>query len=141
MDFQGIKFIRIMQISPGVLPSHKCFNHLMHNTLKWSDTLTKSCSKMLEDFESVSDHFGTLCIAGLISKFHLLSEFITYCLWLGAIHLRRPQKMTNFVNPSPTPHLQNWTIDILFTNNRICKHSTNYKTPFCVDIINVWFFK
>ena len=26
LDFQGIKFIRIMQLSPGVLPSHKCFN-------------------------------------------------------------------------------------------------------------------
>ena len=26
LDFQGIKFIRIMQLSLGVLPSHKCFN-------------------------------------------------------------------------------------------------------------------
>ena len=26
LDFQGIKFIRIMQLSPGVSPSHKCFN-------------------------------------------------------------------------------------------------------------------
>ena len=26
LDFQGIKYLRIMQLSPGVLPSPKCFN-------------------------------------------------------------------------------------------------------------------
>ena len=26
LDFKGIKFIRIMELSPGVLPSHECFN-------------------------------------------------------------------------------------------------------------------
>ena len=33
---------------------------LMHNIPKWLDTL-----QMLQDFKSVSDHFGTLCIKGL----------------------------------------------------------------------------
>ena len=62
-------------------------------------------------------------------------------LTLGIMQLWRPQKMTNFLTPIPIPHLQNWTIDMLFKNNRICKHVTNFKTswpPFCVDIINVW---
>ena len=27
--YQGIRFIRIMQLLPGVLPSHKCFNELI----------------------------------------------------------------------------------------------------------------
>ena len=45
-------------------PFEKELNPLMHNVPKWSDTL-----KMLQDFESVSDHFGTLCIKGLtVSK-------------------------------------------------------------------------
>ena len=43
---------------------------------------------------------------------------------------------------SPYPHhLQKWTIDLLFENNRIRKHVTNFKTPpptFRVDVINVW---
>ena len=33
------------------------------------------------------------------------------------------------------------TIDLLFKNNRMHKHVTNFKTPpppFCVDVINVW---
>ena len=46
------------------------FNPLMHNVPKWSDTLQKSCSKFCKTFEilltSVSDHFGTLCIKGLM---------------------------------------------------------------------------
>ena len=43
----------------------------------------------------------------------------------------------------PTPHLQNWTIDLLFKINRIHKHVINFKTyssPFCVDVVNVWSF-
>ena len=39
------------------------FNPLMHNVRKWSDT-SKILQQMLEDFWSVSDHFGTLCIKG-----------------------------------------------------------------------------
>ena len=39
-----------------------------------------------------------------------------------------PEKVNNFVNPHPpTFHPQNWTIDLLFRNNRICKHVTNSK--------------
>ena len=41
----------------------------MHNVPKWSDTLVRRISKvlqnLLQDFWSVSDHFGTLCIKGL----------------------------------------------------------------------------
>ena len=33
----------------------------MHNVPKLSDTL-KILQQMLQDFQSVSDHFGTLCI-------------------------------------------------------------------------------
>ena len=35
-------------------------------------------------------------------------------------------KMTNFLTPLPY-HPQKWTIDLLFKNNRIRKHVTNYK--------------
>ena len=42
----------------------------------------------------------------------------------------------------PYPHHpQKWTEDLLFKDNRIRKHVTNFKTPpgpFCVDVINVW---
>ena len=60
----------------------------------------------------------------------------------GVIHLWRPQKMTNFLTLPPNPHHpQKLTIDLLFKNNRIRKHVTNFKTPpspFRVDLINVW---
>ena len=51
--------------------------------------------------------------------------------------------MTNSATPPspPTPHPQRWRIDLLFKNNRICTHMTNYKAPFRVVIINVWFLK
>ena len=42
------------------------------------------------------------------------------------------------------PNSQRQTIDLLFKNNRICKHKTNFKTPhhpLRVDFINVWFLK
>ena len=39
-------------------------NPLMYNVPKWSDTL-KILQQMLQDFQSVSDHFGTLCIKRL----------------------------------------------------------------------------
>ena len=42
----------------------KVINHLMHNVLKWSDKCPKMV-KMLQDFWSVSDHFGALCIKEL----------------------------------------------------------------------------
>ena len=46
-----------------------------------------------------------------------------------------------FLPPPPHPHHpQKWTINLLFKNNRICKHVTNLKTPllhFHVDVINV----
>ena len=47
---------------------------------------------------------------------------------LGVMHLWRLQKMTNFSIPLPqcTPHLQKWTIDLLFKNNGIRKHATMY---------------
>ena len=32
----------------------------MHNVPKWSDTH----GQILQDFQSVSDHFGTLCVKG-----------------------------------------------------------------------------
>ena len=38
-------------------------------------------------------------------------------------------------------HLQKWTIDLLFKNNIIRKHVTNFKTPpppFRMEVINVW---
>ena len=41
------------------------FNFLLHNIPKWSDTL-KILQQMMQDFYSVSDHFATLCIKGLI---------------------------------------------------------------------------
>ena len=44
--------------------------------------------------------------------------------------------------PHPYPlHSQNWTIDLLFKNNRIRKHVTNFKTPpppFRVGVRNLW---
>ena len=49
--------------------------------------------------------------------------------------------MTNLLTPTHTPYSQKLTKDILFKNNRIRKHATNFKTsspPFCVDFINVW---
>ena len=50
------------------------FKPLMHNVPKWLDTTLKILEQMLQDFESVSDHFGTLCIKGLRS---LASQFIS----------------------------------------------------------------
>ena len=44
------------------------FNPLMHNVPKWSDTL-KILQHLLQDIKSVSDHFGTLCIKGLMTFF------------------------------------------------------------------------
>ena len=44
--------------------SAKCMNYLMHNAPKWPDTL-KILQQMLQNFQSVSDHFRTLCIKGL----------------------------------------------------------------------------
>ena len=48
--------------------------------------------------------------------------------------------------PPPThPHPQKWTINLLFKNNRICKHVTcpppNFKTsppPLPTDVIDAW---
>ena len=37
----------------------------MHIVPKWSDILLKILQQMLQDFLSVSDQFGTLCIKGL----------------------------------------------------------------------------
>ena len=60
---------------------------------------------------------------------------------LGVIHLWRPQKMTNFVTPTPL-FFAKWTIVLFFKKKkRICKHVTNFKTrstPFHMDVINVW---
>ena len=43
-------------------------------------------------------------------------------------------------SPEPThPHLQKWTVDLLFWNNKIYKHVANFKTsppPLFIDIIN-----
>ena len=36
----------------------------MHNVLKWSDSL-KILQQVVQDFQSVSDHLGTLCTEGL----------------------------------------------------------------------------
>ena len=41
----------------------------------------------------------------------------------------------------PTTYPQKGTKDLLFKNNRICKHRTNYTTRFRVDVINIWFLK
>ena len=38
-----------------------CLNPFMHNVPKWSDTLSKSCSRIFK----VSENFGTLCTKGL----------------------------------------------------------------------------
>ena len=43
----------------------------MHDVPKWSDTLKKILQHLLQNFWSVSDHFGTLRIKGLI----LLAKF------------------------------------------------------------------
>ena len=42
-------------------------NHLMHNIQKWSGTFQAFVKHLLQDFTSVSDHFETLCIMGLVS--------------------------------------------------------------------------
>ena len=39
-------------------------NIFVHNVLKWSDTL-KILQQVVQDFQSVFDHLGTLCIEGL----------------------------------------------------------------------------
>ena len=53
------------------------------------------------------------------------------------------KKWTILWHPTHTPHLQNGIIDLLFKNNRIRKHVTNFKTPsspaFHVDLLNIWF--
>ena len=41
------------------------FNRLIHNVPKWSDAHLKILQQMLQDFQSVSDHFETLCIKRL----------------------------------------------------------------------------
>ena len=48
-----------------------------------------------------------------------------------------------FSHPQPAPpHLQKWTIDLLFKISRIRKHVTNFKIlplpTFRVDVINKW---
>ena len=48
------------------------FNSLMYNVPKWLDT-----QQMLQDFYSVSHHFGTLCIKGLNSL--MIQHFIKHC--------------------------------------------------------------
>ena len=53
-------------------------------------------------------------------------------------------KNDQFCDPPPppsTPHQQKLAIDPLFKDDRIRKHRTNYKTPFRVGAINVWFLK
>ena len=50
------------------------------------------------------------------------------------------KKWPIFWTPYPH-HLQKWTIDLFFKNNRIRKLVTNFKIPpppFHVDIVNVW---
>ena len=50
-------------------------------------------------------------------------------------------KNDQFFDPPYPDHLQKWTIELLFKNNRNRKHVTNFKTPpppFRVDVINVW---
>ena len=44
-------------------------NHLMHNIPKWSGTFQAFVKHLLQDFTSVSDHFETLCIMGLMESF------------------------------------------------------------------------
>ena len=39
-----------------------CFYTLMHNDPKWSDKLLKLLQQMLQDVQSMSDHFGTFYI-------------------------------------------------------------------------------
>ena len=39
-------------------------NPLVHNATKWPVTL-KTLQRLLQDFLSMSEHFGTLCIKGL----------------------------------------------------------------------------
>ena len=49
-----------------------------------------------------------------------------------------------FFDPPYPHHPQKWIIYLLFKNNKIHKHVTDFKTPpspFCVDIINVWSLK
>ena len=48
----------------------------MHNVPKWSDTL-KISQHLLQDFKSVFDHFGTLCITGLKL---VLYQYIAFCV-------------------------------------------------------------
>ena len=67
-------------------------------------------------------------------------EYFSSCrMSLGVTHLWRPHEIPNFVTPHLV-HLRKWKIDLLFKNNRICKHMTNFKIfpTMCVDFINVW---
>ena len=45
-------------------------NAVMHNILKWSDTLQKSCSKCCKIFKKISDHFEILYI-----KWNILGHY------------------------------------------------------------------
>ena len=48
-------------------------NPLLHNVVKWSDTLSKSCSKSCKIFK-VSDHFTTLRSKGLKLGLGMLNQ-------------------------------------------------------------------
>ena len=98
-----------MQLSPRVLPPHKCFNEE---------------------------------VPLFIRIYHLLFLIRGHTVTTST---KNDQFCANPppppLPPAQTPDLQKWTTDLLFKNNRICKHRTNYKTSFHVDVINVWFLK
>ena len=102
LDFQGIKFIWIMQLFPWVLPSHECVNEQ---------------------------------ISPFIRIYHTL-----FMIWCHTYTTSTKKKIS--ITPQLT-HPQKWTTDLLFQNNRIYKHRSNHKIPFCmrVVVINVWFLK
>ena len=89
---------------------------LMHNVPKWSDTSSdsKSCK-----FETVSDHFGTLCIKRLNNRQQHLPKYFQFTL----------QCMKNCQKASSSKHIP---VKVFNKNTRkrceICSKLT-IKTP------------
>ena len=90
----------------------------------------------LYTFWNISENQGFLIFSGGIER----EQCHKWAKSKGSSIYDVHKKWPIFCPPFPH-HPQKWTIDLLFQNNRICKHVTNFKTPlppFHVDVINVW---
>ena len=78
------------------------------------------------------------------SAITLAPELKVLLFYQSSFNIKDHAIITSTNHPPPPlvhPHPQKWTIDLLFKNNRICKHVTNFKTsppPLLTDVINVW---